>query len=53
MPLTALDGQFPTTADRFSLAYAESVSALDYLIRTYGQAALRHPDPCLGRGRVG
>jgi hypothetical protein len=40
MPLAALDGQFPTTADRFSLAYAESVSAIDYLIRTYGQAAL-------------
>jgi hypothetical protein len=40
MPLTALNGQFPTTADRFSLAYAESVSAIDYLIRTYGQAAL-------------
>ena len=40
MPLAALDGQFPTTADRFSLAYAESVSAIDYLIRTYGQAAM-------------
>jgi hypothetical protein len=40
MPLAALDGQFPTPADRFSLAYAESVSALDYLIRTFGQAAL-------------
>ena len=40
MPLAALDGQFPTTADRFSLAYAESVSALDYLIRTYGQNAM-------------
>lgn len=40
MPLAALAGQFPTTADRFSLAYAESVSALDYLIRTYGQTAL-------------
>lgn len=40
MPLAALDGQFPTTVDRFSLAYAESVSAIDYLIRTYGQAAL-------------
>jgi hypothetical protein len=40
MPLAALAGQFPTTADRFSLAYAESVAALDYLIRTYGQAAL-------------
>ena len=40
MPLTALTGEFPTTADRFYLAYAESVSAVDYLIRTYGQAAM-------------
>jgi hypothetical protein len=40
MPLTAIDGQFPTTQERFSLAYAESVSAIDYLIRTYGQDAL-------------
>jgi hypothetical protein len=40
MPLTALTGQFPTTADRFYLAYAESVSAVDYLIRTYGQPAI-------------
>jgi hypothetical protein len=40
MPLGALDGQLPTTADRFSLAYAESVSAIDFLIRTYSQAAL-------------
>ena len=40
MPLTALTGEFPTTADRFYLAYAESVSAVDYLIRTYGQSAM-------------
>ncbi|MFI5227179.1 MAG: peptidase MA family metallohydrolase [Candidatus Limnocylindrales bacterium] len=40
MPLTAIDGQFPTTADRFSLAYAESTSAIDFLVRTYGQAAM-------------
>jgi len=40
MPLTALTGEFPTTADRFYLAYAESVSAVDYLVRTYGQAAI-------------
>lgn len=40
MPLTAIDGQFPTTAERFSLAYSESVSAIDFLIRTYGQDAL-------------
>lgn len=38
MPLQALTGLFPTTADRFYLAYAESVSAVDYLIRKYGQA---------------
>jgi hypothetical protein len=40
MPLAALTGEFPTTADQFYLAYAESVSAADYLIRTYGQAAI-------------
>jgi len=40
MPLRALVGQFPTTAERFTLAYDESVSAIDYLIRTYGQEAL-------------
>jgi hypothetical protein len=40
MPLDALSGQFPTQGDRFALAYAESVSAIDFLIRTYGQAAL-------------
>jgi len=38
MPLQALTGQFPTTADRFYLAYAESVSAVDYMIRKYGAA---------------
>jgi hypothetical protein len=40
MPLRALVGQFPTTAERFGLGYDESVSAIDYLIRTYGQEAL-------------
>jgi len=40
LPLDGLDGQFPTSADRFFLAYAESVSAVDYLIRTHGQDAL-------------
>ena len=40
MPLEALIGQFPTSADRFSLAYSEAVSAVDYLVRTHGQAAL-------------
>jgi len=40
IPLTGLTGQFPTTADRFRLAYSESVSAVDYLIRTYGKDVL-------------
>jgi hypothetical protein len=40
MPLDALADQFPTTFERFGLAYAESVSAVDFLIREYGQDAL-------------
>jgi hypothetical protein len=40
MPLDALAHQFPTTRDRFALAYSESVSAVDYLVRTHGQEAL-------------
>jgi len=40
IPLDGLGGQFPTTLDGFTLAYAESVSAVDFFIRTHGQAAL-------------
>ena len=40
IPLDGLTGQFPTTAGRFLLAYAESVSAVDYLVRTYSTDAL-------------
>ncbi len=40
IPLQGLVGAFPTTQERFSLGYGESVSAVDYLIRTYGQDAL-------------
>jgi hypothetical protein len=40
MPLQALVGQFPTTAERFYLAYAESVSAVAYLVREKGEEAL-------------
>lgn len=40
MPLRALVARFPSTAQRFSLAYDEAVSAIDYLIRTHGQDAL-------------
>ncbi|MDA8237111.1 MAG: peptidase MA family metallohydrolase [Chloroflexi bacterium] len=40
MPLQALEGQFPTSAERFSLAYSESSSAIDFLVRTAGTPAL-------------
>ena len=40
VPLDGLVGQFPTGAQGFFLAYAESVSAVDYFIRTHGQDAL-------------
>ena len=38
-PLASLSGAFPN-GDRFFLAYAESVSAIDYLVKTYGKPAL-------------
>ena len=40
IPLDALGGQFPTDAQKTYLAYAESVSAIDYLVRTDGKDAL-------------
>ena len=40
MPLRALGGMFPTTAEGWYLAYAESVSAVDYLVREKGTEAL-------------
>ena len=40
IPLDGLVGQFPTSADGFFLAYAESVSAVDFMIRTFGSDAL-------------
>ena len=38
MPLAALIAAFPRITDRFYLAYAEAVSAVDFLVRKYGQA---------------
>jgi peptidase MA superfamily protein len=38
-PLASLGGAFPN-GDRFFLAYAESVSAVDYLVKTYGKPDL-------------
>jgi hypothetical protein len=40
IPITALVGQFPTAGDRFSLAYAESASAVSFMVRKYGKPAL-------------
>ncbi|MEJ7752361.1 MAG: peptidase MA family metallohydrolase [Candidatus Limnocylindrales bacterium] len=40
IPLEGLGGLFPTTRDRFNLAYAESVSAVSYFIETYGEDRL-------------
>jgi hypothetical protein len=40
IPLDGLVGQFPTTVDQFRLAYGESVSAVDFMIRKYGKPAL-------------
>jgi len=40
MPLDALAGAFPTTRDRFFLAYGERVSAVDRIVRVNGSDAL-------------
>src|SRR4029077_12889334 len=40
IPLDGLAGGFPTTEQRFFLAYAESVSAVDRIVRVNGRDAL-------------
>ncbi|MEO7118299.1 MAG: peptidase MA family metallohydrolase [Candidatus Limnocylindrales bacterium] len=40
IPLAGIAGLFPTSRERFSLAYAESVSAVDFFVTTYGQDKL-------------
>jgi Peptidase MA superfamily len=40
IPLDGLTGQFPTSAYRFGLAYSESVSSVDFFVRTHGRDAL-------------
>jgi hypothetical protein len=40
IPFDGLAGAFPTEASRFFLAYAESVSAVDRIVRVYGRDAL-------------
>jgi hypothetical protein len=50
IPLEGLAGQFPTRPGRFGLAYAESVAAVDHLIRTHGEAALGRLIRLIGEG---
>lgn len=40
IPLDGLAGFFPSPRDQFSLAYGESVSAVDYFVRTYSEQTL-------------
>jgi hypothetical protein len=40
IPLEGLGGQFPTRPSRQSLAYAESIDALDHFLETHGEAGL-------------
>ena len=40
IPLDGLGGQFPTSAYQFGLAYSESVSSVDFFVRTHGRDAL-------------
>jgi hypothetical protein len=40
MPLDGLAGAFPTAGDRFFLAYGESVSAVDRIVRVSGRDSL-------------
>lgn len=40
IPLTGLTAQFPTRQEGFFLAYSESVSAVDFLVRRFGREAL-------------
>jgi hypothetical protein len=39
-PLSGLTAQFPTRRDAFFLAYSESVSAVDFLVRRFGRDAV-------------
>jgi len=40
IPLEGLGGQFPTRPGRQGLAYAESISAVDYFVETHGEEQL-------------
>lgn len=50
IPLEGLAAQFPTRPDRFGLAYAESVSAVDRLIGRHGEAGVLRLVAALAQG---
>jgi hypothetical protein len=51
MPLAALGGQFPTSQAMFYLAYAESVAAVDFMIKKYGQTSVDKLLRAFGEGK--
>ena len=50
IPLEGLGGQFPTRPGRQSLAYAESISAVDFFVETHGQDRLVQLITSFGEG---
>jgi hypothetical protein len=50
IPLEGLAGQFPTRPTRIRLAYAESVAAVDHLVKTHGEEALVELITAFGAG---
>lgn len=50
IPLAGIGRQFPTRPARIGLAYAESVSAVDHLVRTHGEEALIELITAFGEG---
>jgi len=51
IPLEGLGGQFPTRALRQSLAYAESIDAVDHFVQTHGEDHLVELIAAFGDGR--
>ena len=50
IPLEGLVGQFPTRPGRQSLAYAESIAAVDHFVETYGEEQLVELITSFGEG---
>ena len=50
IPLEGLGGQFPTRPGRQSLAYAESISAVDHFVQVHGQERLVQLITSFGEG---